>query len=215
MVIKSLPTENLKKRSMNKLFTLLFCLLNLSLSAQQETLFEDLDVIGGFGGPIVEIGSINGEVGADVGGGGALVLDRLFIGGYGMGTDYPEYNIEDGENAGLYNIRFKHGGLWFGYVTDQRRLVHLYSSLKIGWGRSQLRIDKDALFSDRNFVMIPELGFEVNLTEFFKLGITGGYRLVNGINQLPGLDNSSFNSPIGTLTFRFGGFGDYDDHWDW
>lgn len=200
---------------MNKLFTLLFCLLVASLSAQQETLFDDLDVIGGFGGPIVEIGSINGEVGADVGGGGALVMDRLFIGGYGMGTDYPEYTIADGENAGQYNIRFKHGGLWFGYVTEQTKLVHLYSSLKIGWGKSQLRVDKDALFSDRNFVMIPELGVEVNLTDFFKLSLTGGYRWVNGITKLPGLDNSSFNSPIGVITFRFGGFGDYDYDWDW
>lgn len=200
---------------MNKILTLLFCLSVWSLSAQQETLFDNLDVIGGFGSPIVEIGSINGEVGADVGGGGALVLDRLFIGGYGMGTDYPEYTIDDGENAGQYNIRFKHGGLWFGYVTEQSRLVHFYSSLKIGWGKSQLRVDKDALFSDRNFVMTPEAGIEINLTDFFKLGLTGGYRWVNGITKLPGLDNESFSSPVGILTFRFGGFGDYDDDWDW
>lgn len=200
---------------MNKIITLLFCALTFSIQAQQETLFEDLDVIGGFGSPIVEIGSINGEVGADVGGGGAVVLDRLFIGGYGMGTDYPEYEISDGENAGQYNIRFKHGGLWFGYVTDQEKLVHMYSSLKIGWGKSQLRVDKDALFSDRNFVMTPELGVEINLTDFFKLALSGGYRWVNGITKLPGLDNSSFSSPVGIITFRFGGFGDYDNDWDW
>lgn len=200
---------------MNKIITLLFCALTFGLQAQQQTLFDDLDVVGGFGAPIVEIGSINGEVGADVGGGGALVLDRLFIGGYGMGTDYPEYRVEEGEYAGQYNIRFKHGGLWFGYIAEQDRLVHLYSSLKIGWGKSQLRADKDAVLTDRNFVMIPEIGVEVNLTDFFKLALTGGYRWVNGISKLPGLDNSSFSSPIGVLTFRFGGFGDYDNDWDW
>ena len=62
----------------------------MTLSAQQETLFDDFTSFGAFGGPMVEISSINGEVGADVGGGGALVLDDFFIGGYGMGTDHPD-----------------------------------------------------------------------------------------------------------------------------
>lgn len=197
---------------MKKIYTILFSLLVWQVSAQQETLFEDLNVIGGFGGPILEIGSIHGEVGADVGGGGAIILDRLFIGGYGMGTDFAEFRIPDGENAGLYNIRFKHGGLWFGYVWRQEKLLHLYSSAKIGWGKSQLREGKDTAFSDRNFVLTPELGIELNLTDFFKVAITGGYRWVNGVTNLPNLDNNDFSSAIGVLTFRFGGFG---GDWDW
>jgi len=62
--------------------------------------------------------------------------------------------------------------------------------------------------------LTPEAGVEVNVTNFFKLGLTGGYRWVNGINQLPGLENNDFSSPVGTITFRFGGFGD-DWDWDW
>lgn len=199
---------------MKKVFTLLACFAALQLSAQHETLFGDLDVIGAFGGPIVEISQIGEDVGADVGGGGALILNNLFLGGYGMGTDYPDYEIVGGENAGQYNIKFGHGGLWFGYVAKQSKLIHLYSSFKLGWGKARLRQDKETIFSDRVFVMTPELGIEINLTGFFKLSLTGGYRLVNGISQLPGLNNDSFNSPVGILTFRFGGFGD-DWDWDW
>ncbi len=199
---------------MKKVFTLIACAVALQVSAQHETLFGDLDVIGAFGGPIVEISQIGEDIGADVGGGGALILNNLFLGGYGMGTDYPDYEIMDGENAGQYNIKFGHGGLWFGYVAKQNKLVHFYSSFKLGWGKGRLRQDKETIFSDRVFVMTPEIGFEVNLTDFFKLGITGGYRWVNGISKLPGLSNDSFNSPVGILTFRFGGFGD-DWDWDW
>ena len=186
------------------------------LPAQHETLFDDFTSFGVFGGPIVEISSINGEVGADVGGGGALVLDDLFIGGYGMGTDYPEITIQE-ERFGeledvLYNIRFKHGGLWFGYVPSQFKLGHLYSSLKLGWGKAKLQNDRNDTPNDRVFVLTPEVGVELNLTDWFRLGITGGYRWVNGINRLPTLDDSDFSSPTGTLTFRFGAFG---DDWGW
>lgn len=189
----------------NSLLLLLigFC---CTLSAQHETLLGDVNSISGFGGPLVEIGSINGEVGADVGGGGAIIFDNLFLGGYGLGSSYPEININDE----LYEIRFKHGGFWLGYVAKPNKVAHLYSSLRIGWGKAQLRQDKDAIFSDRLFTMTPELGVEINLTRFMKLGISGGYRWVNGVN-LDVLDSGDFSSPVGLLTFRFGSF---DENWD-
>ena len=37
----------------------------------------------------------------------------------------------------------------------------------------------------------------------------GGYRWVNGVTNLPGgLTNDDFNSPVGIITFRIGGFED-------
>ncbi len=202
---------SLKKNNENmKKWILAFTLLGaLQLSAQQETLFDEFDIMGAFGGPILEIGSINGEVGADVGGGGALIINNFFLGGYGMGTDYPQF-----ERNGIdYNIRYKHGGFWLGYTHREYKAVHLYSSVKIGWGKAQMRNDGSVEFQDRHFTMIPELGIELNLTEWFKLGFTGGYRWVNGINNLPGLNNAAFSSPVGIINFRFGGFS--DNSWDW
>jgi len=198
-----------------KNFYLLFLMLVSSMLLAQEgkTLLGEVNIIGAFGGPIIEVGSINGEVGADVGGGGALMINNFFIGGYGLGTDYPEIRIGEVD----YNIRFKHGGLWLGYTTNPEKLVHFYSSLRMGSGKSQIRGDGPDSGSDRVFVMTPELGFEVNLTSFMRIAITGGYRVVNGVSKIPGLDNNDFSSPIGGITFRFGGFandiGDID--WDW
>jgi len=187
-------------------FTL--CLLSFTGTAQ-ETLFGNIDHIGGFGGPLIEISSINGETVADVGGGGALILDNFFFGGYGMGTDAPNINL-DGQNL---DIEFGHGGLWFGFVTPPQKLIHVYSSFRLGWGGTNLNDGTgDKLYSDNVMVMTPELGVEINLTSWFRLGFTGGYRFVDGVNELPGgLNDDSFSSPFGALTFRFGGFGYYND----
>lgn len=192
-------------------FLLMAGLLAFSLSAQ-ETLFQGVDEedIGAFGSPLIEIGSINGEVGADVGGGGALVIGHFFLGGYGLGTSYPEVTL-----AGIrYDIRLKHGGLWMGYAPGQHKVIHPYSSLRLGWGKSQLLRGGDADFSERNFVLTPELGFEINAFRFLKIAFSGGYRWVNGVDELPGLDSKDFSSAMGAITFRIGGFGGYDD-WDW
>jgi len=186
-----------------------------SATAQEETLFQDWDVVGAFGGPFIEIGAINGEVSGNVGGGGALVLEDFFLGGYGLGSRSPRYTVDDPETGDAinYRIRFKHGGLWLGYAHRQHKVAHLYTSLRIGWGRARLDDAPAPEIDDRVFVLTPELGVEFNVFKFFKLALSGGYRWVNGVTQLPGLGNSDFGSPIGMVTFRFGGFGDYSD-WD-
>ncbi|MEZ4984626.1 MAG: hypothetical protein R2795_06275 [Saprospiraceae bacterium] len=187
---------------------LMLSMAAITLYAQEETLFNNLDVTGAFGSVIVETGTINGEIGADVGGGGALVMSPIFVGGYGMGTDYPVHTIKEGNLAGDYDLKFGHGGLWLGVAPNAHKLIHFYGSTKIGWGKARLRQDKENILIDRVFVLTPELGFEVNLTEWLKMSVTGGYRWVNGVSRLPELANNNFSSPLGLITFRIGGFDD-------
>lgn len=193
--------------------TIVFCLIAFSSFGQnkQETLFGNVNHIGGFGGPIIEVSSINGETVADVGGGGALILDNFFFGGYGLGTDAPSVQI----GLETYDVDFGHGGLWFGFVAPTHKVIHAYSSFKLGWGEAGLKEkDGDELESDNVLVLTPEIGVELNITRWFRLGFTGGYRFVDGANNLPaGLNDDTFSSAFGALTFRFGGFGfyDYDD----
>lgn len=201
---------------MKKLLVLLTAFWAFQLNAQHETLFSNINNVGAFGGPLVEISSINGQVGADVGGGGALILNSFFIGGYGMGTNFPEATLNiDGQEL-KYEIDSGHGGLWFGYTPNTRKIIHPYGSLKIGWGKTELKGPDDTPdFSERTFVMIPEAGVEVNVTDFFRIAVTGGYRWVNGINDLQGLENEDFSSALGAITFRFGGFISRNNDWDW
>ena len=95
---------------------------------------------------------------------------------------------------------------------NQHKLVHLYSSFKVGWGSVDLRIDDEKKFNDNLLALTPEIGVEFNVTNWFKLGVTGGFRYVSGIEELPVLTDDDFTGMTGALTFRFGGFGDYKSY---
>ncbi|MEE9437642.1 MAG: hypothetical protein V3V14_01500 [Saprospiraceae bacterium] len=181
-----------------------------SVNAQQETLFSNINHVGGFGGPMIEMSQVNGETVIDVGGGGGIILDNFFIGGYGLGTDNASFETD----VETFDIDFGHGGLWMGYVVPANKVVHGYSSVKVGWGKTILKDGKgDRAFSDNHIAILPEIGIELNITKWFRLAATGGYRIVNGLDDLPeGLDNDSFSGAFGSLTFRFGGFGYYRDN---
>ncbi|MFT6335444.1 MAG: hypothetical protein ACI86M_000915 [Saprospiraceae bacterium] len=200
---------------MKKLLLLaIFSTISLFTFAQQETIFNKANNISGWGGPMLEISSINGETVVDVGGGGALIIDNFFFGGYGLGTDAPNVTFD----METYDVDFSHGGLWLGYTAMPNKVVHIYSSLRFGWGDVTLRDgDGDKEFSDNMTVISPEVGVELNITSWFRLDLTGGYRFVNGVDALPlmsGLNDDSFTSPFAAITFRFGGFGDWDDYDD-
>lgn len=200
---------------MKKLLLLaIFSTISILAFSQQETIFNRANNISGWGGPMLEISTINGETVVDVGGGGALIIDNFFFGGYGLGTDAPNITIAEE----TYDIDFSHGGLWLGYTAMPNKVVHIYSSLRFGWGDASLiDSDGDKKFSDNMLVIAPEIGVELNVTSWFRLDLTGGYRFVSGIDGLPeasGLDDDSFSSPFAGVTFRFGGFGDWDDYDD-
>ena len=65
-------------------FALVLTCLALAANAQHETIFNNARVVGGFGAPIVEMG-LGNEMTTAVGGGGAIVIDNFFVGGYGVG----------------------------------------------------------------------------------------------------------------------------------
>ncbi|MBR9922695.1 MAG: hypothetical protein GYB31_17835 [Bacteroidetes bacterium] len=190
-------------------------------TAQTETLFNNVEVNGAFGGPMVEFSEINGQTGVSIGGGGALVLNTFFIGGYGIGGQFADVLIEEDRRF----IDFGHGGFWLGYTYKPHKLIHLYSDVKLGWGKARIKEFRDdddefSIYSDPFFAVTPQIGLELNITDWLKVGFTGGYRFVSGIDELPvGLGEDQFNSPMGTITFRVGGFDeggwdDDDDDWE-
>ena len=177
----------------------------LNLSAQDETLFDRAHVVGAFGGPFIEYSFTNEEVTTSVGGGGALIINDFFIGGYGIGS--IDENVFD---TNFDRIELAHGGLWFGYTYPSHKLLHLYSSLRLGWGGIGVNFNDDFNTVDGVFVVSPEAGVELNVFGFFRLAATVGYRYVDGINtNRSGVETDAFNGMTGMLTFRFGGFGRY------
>ncbi len=171
---------------------------------RHETLFNRAHVIGGFGGPIFEYSNFGDNFEVSAGGGGGLIIDNFFIGGYGLGSVDNSILENDWES-----LEIGHGGLWGGYTLNPYKLVHLYSSVKLGWGGLKIKFEDDDFdYQDAIFVATPELGAELNIFRFFKIGFSGGYRFVSGIDSdLSGYEKGDFNNFVGTLTLRFGAFG--------
>lgn len=176
------------------------------VNAQQETLFNKSKVFGAFGGPIVEFGSVAGEYSPSTGGGGGLIIDDFFIGGYGLASADLNQNWDDD-----YRFDIAHGGFWLGYNYKSYKLVHPYSSVKIGWGAVDVPVEGSNFNRlDNVFVITPEIGAELNVTKFFHIAATVGYRYVDGVNEAnTTFTNSDFNNFNAGLTFRFGWFGNW------
>jgi len=176
-----------------------------SLQAQHETLFNNARVVGAFGGPITEYGLSNDLNGA-VGGGGGLVINNIFIGGYGMAAVDFDRLYEEGE---VDVLDIGHGGFWLGGTYQPHRLLHLYGSARLGWGAINIDLNDGTPYRDLDkiFVATPELGVELNLTRWFRLAGTVGYRHVAGVNEDRGLKGDDFSGAIAGVTLRFGWFG--------
>lgn len=186
------------------------CFAYITLNAQgTQTLFGRARSVGAFGGPLVEYHySSNGDLDVLAGGGGALIINDFWIGGYGVGSAPSSvFDIPD-----IQSLEFAHGGLWLGGTYKPHHLIHFFSSVKLGWGAVGIEFnDDDFTYDDDVSVIQPEAGLEVNVFRWFRVAGTASYRFVDGISSNSGLDPDGFNGVGFNLTFRFGFFG--GNHW--
>ena len=205
----------MKKTGLLLLTLLAFFVANAQDYEKQEigTIFNGNTFFNGFGGPIMSYTTIAGKFAHSMGGGGGvLVNNRFFFGGFGTGVTNrirSEADIYDG-----YDINFGYGGLWTGYNFLPQKPLHPTVSLLSGWGNIDIEdsyvndiMNDDLIYvNDQVFVLTPTVEVELNITTFFKIGIGANYRLVFGVDDLIGYDNSDFSGPSGFLSFKFGGF---------
>ncbi len=186
------------------LFSTALLLAGLSLHAQHETIFGRGRLSGAFGGPIVEMGLREG-FGTSIGGGGGLVLGNVILGAYGLGAvDLKEVL----QNDDIDRLELAHGGLWLGFTYPSYKAIHLYGGARLGWGGINIELDNPRVTDfDQIFVATPEMGIELNLTRWFRVAGTAGYRFVNGSAPGAAYPDKDFSGPVAALTFRFGWFG--------
>ncbi len=169
---------------------------------------------GGFGGPVVKLTRVAGEDVAMNGGRGGLIINRKLVIG-GGGYSLSRENIRTGfefDNGDVPTLEFGYGGLELEYITRPSRLVHATFYTLIGGGRVSYKSEqsqggavlRQRLDSDV-FVLEPALNVELNITSWFRIGLGGGYRFVDG-SDLPRLNDASLSGGVGTLTFKFGSF---------
>lgn len=159
--------------------------------------------ISGFGGPTVSYSSINGDMAIMSGGGGGVIINNVFLGGYGEGLSN---SIGSNADATIRNLEFGHGGFWLGYEIAPHKMIHPVISSRIGWGTASGINQDNRRISDNIFVVVPTVSAEINFTRFFKMNIGAEYRRVFDLNVLDGYSNNSFSNVGVYMNFMFGWF---------
>ena len=196
---------------------LLACLLSLTpnraVAQEIQTLFSGDISHGGFGGPVVRIGTLDGSGAVWVGGRGGWIINMsnrhsisIGGGGYGLATEHRLPNPLDPSRDELAAIGY--GGFELEYTNQTYRLVHLTASTLIGAGGFTIR-DREMNISDENpnafFVMEPGLHAELNLTSFFRVAAGASYRFTSGVNK-GGFRDSDISGLNAVITLKFGSF---------
>ncbi len=195
--------------------------------------------VSGFGTLSFDFNGINKDFGLMIGGEGAVLINRsFFIGFYGSGlVTMPSYTYTYYSDINSNNISvnrkaaFGHAGLMFGAIFHATNPIHFGFTMRIGAGGMSLVDDymKDMQSSHRYdygdyqyvaplFVMHPQLDFEMNLTNWMKFRVSGGYQYVSSASLMYNtLENGSlvekellntnmFSTPTVSMGFIFGWF---------
>jgi hypothetical protein len=187
--------------------------------ADDETLFGSVQSSGGYGGPTVALTTLNGEPVAVVGGQGGWILNRRFvIGGALRGVaPQPDVGLQNGSGAETAQLQLGYMGLLVEYIGAPSELLHYGAELVVGGGGAQLLREEQFQAGvsvsnerfERSTVFVTELGAraELNVTNFFRIGLSGGYRLVAGADlEKADVSNEDLSAPYGQLSLRFGSF---------
>lgn len=174
----------------NLIIILLGVALSFSVRGQDETLIGGKIESGGYGGPVIKIGQLNGETSVFIGGqGGWIINHRFVLGGKGYASVMPA------AVDGLDNIvvGFASGGAFFEYILHSNKLLHLSFENMMGYGIvyndvGNYRDGHDPIdyTGDGCFVLEPGINLNVNVSKLFRVGAGVTYRYVNGANYNPG-----------------------------
>ena len=177
---------------------------------------------GGFGAPVIKVGSVDGTTGVFAGGRGGWVINRTFvIGGGGYGWASGMHNLSTFERD--TSVAFGYGGLELEYLIQSDEVVHATVMTLIGAGgftvfeRSGSSSGNDwnnnrNLYNTATFVIEPAANVEVNILKWLRLGLGVGYRVVTGIDyqmltedgRTITYDNSTVGGFFGVGTIKFG-----------
>jgi hypothetical protein len=190
------------------LLVMALALLGAPLSAQRtETLVRSGQPNGGFGGPVLMVGSILGDPALFVGGRGGWVAGRTLSvggGGYGLVNDNIEAPaVFTGGRRAI--VEMGYGGFELEYLHRAHELAHFSIYALLGGGSVRYR-DRDryeSLGDDAFLVLKPAAQMTLNVTDFFRMSAGAGWRWTWGAD-LPGLGDNDLSGAAGMLTLRFG-----------
>ncbi len=187
------------------ILTIVLSLLFTTAYTQEQTLLGNHNnPVGGFGGFHSHL-SLDQQGYVSAGGFGGVSFQDYFFGGFGMGTSafasYTKEGIDYNQSIGV-------GGFMIGYVFPNDKIIHFFGQVKAGWGGYNLTETDTGreVFMESIFVVLPEVGLELNVTKWFRIAATAGYQLTTGVATNDYVTNKDLMFPMAGLSFRFGRF---------
>ena len=175
-------------------------------TAQERTLLGDLDLTGAWGGPTYNYSATGDDWALVRGGFGGLEFgEEVFI-GYGGWSNRDAFRTDD-ELLGLnerQRFDFRHGGFILAYSPGRDKVVHPRFTGIFGPGRIKYATNNTGeTDTDRLFVGQVMGGLELNLFQWFRVGVEGGYRFAGGVDA-PTISANDIGGAVVQIEARFG-----------
>ncbi len=176
---------------------------------RERTLFGDLDLSGLWGGPTYNYSATGDDWALVRGGFGGLELDDEVFIGYGGWSSRDAFTTDDALPTGdRPTYDFRHGGFIVAYSPGADNTIHPRITTILGPGRIQGSYTGEngtvTDFRERMFVGQVMAGAELNLFQWFRLGIEGGYRFASGVNDVPNVTANDVSGAVVQIEARFG-----------
>ena len=172
-------------------------MVSVLTAQEEETLFggSGLKLTGASIMPVFGMTYFGNEAAATRGIFWGLEFNRIILAGFGNERTFESVQLKDGD---MDKYEFKHRGFFINFYPKKEKIIHPVFGFMLGSGDV-----KDGLGTkDPLFVVQPTAGFEVNVFEWWKIGVDGGYRFVSR-TDLPGIDNEDLSAVFVNLKLRF------------
>ena len=179
-------------------------------SRRERTLLGDLDLSGAWAGPTYKYAFTGDDSSLQRGGFGGLEFsDEIFL-GYGGWKSRETFTVDNPvENSPRYD--FNHSGFIFAYAPFADNAIHPRITTIFGPGKLIFDPEDNAgipdvdKFEDRMFVGQATAGLELNLFQWFRLGVEGGYRFASGLDaNAAGITEKDVSGATFQIEARFG-----------
>lgn len=177
-------------------------LVATTLPAQEEeTLFGEsgLHLSGAWGGPVFGTTFFDTETVPTKGSFWGLEFNDMILIGMRKEKTFDSVKLRPEQDA-LYD--FKHRGYYIRFFPNRKKVVHPVFGFSMGNGE----LEKKGNSKDNLFLVQPAIGLEINIFNWWRAEVDGGYRFVSGTG-LPGIDDADLSTFFITLSLRFG--------WSW
>lgn len=123
--------------------------------------------------------------------------------GKSLNVGWSHYSLRDNiliNAADNKRFDFKYNGGKLAYAFIPYRAIHPVLNFEIGRGR----VTVTGLPKDEVLVLQPSAGVEINVFRWFRLGLEGGYRMVNNYDASGPLSDDKLSGAFGQATLKFG-----------